>query len=312
MVKLYNDLSRLKAVRPVVTIGTFDGVHLGHRKILGRLTEIVRETGGESLLFTFFPHPRQVLSPEEHNLRLITTLEEKRALLEQAGIDHLVVYPFTREFAAMTYREFVRDILVGQIGTSSLVVGYDHKFGRNREGDFEYLNECALHYGFRIEKLDPLLINEAHVSSTRIRQALEAGDIVTANRYLGYAYELHGRVIEGEKVGRKLGFPTANIEAAEVLKLIPGYGVYAVRIRVAGQHWEGMLNIGTRPTFNQNADNRSIEVHLFGFEGSLYGEKITLVFIDKIREEQKFSSIDALVEQLHRDRQRALEILGRS
>ncbi len=310
--KIYKELSQLRAVRPVVTIGTFDGVHMGHRKILGRLTEIARETGGESLLFTFDPHPRQLLSPGEHNLRLITTLEEKAELLEKAGIDHLVVYPFTHAFAALTYREFVKEILVGKIGTSCLVVGYDHKFGKNREGDFEYLRECARQYDFRIEKLDPLLINEAHVSSTRIREALEAGDIKTANSYLGYPYELHGSVVEGEKVGRKLGFPTANIEATEVLKLIPGYGVYAVRIRVAGKNWEGMLNIGTRPTFNQNADNRSIEVNLFGFEGSLYGEKITLMFIGKIRDEQKFDSVDALVEQLHRDRQRALEILAAS
>lgn len=310
--KIYYDLKDLKAVRPVVTIGTFDGVHLGHRKILGRLTEIAAATGGESLLFTFYPHPRQVLSPDEHNLRLITTLEEKVELLGKAGIDHLVVYPFSREFAALTYREFVREILVEKIGTSCLVVGYDHKFGKNREGDYEYLKECARNYNFRIEKLDPLLINEAHVSSTRIRQALEAGDIAGANRYLGYSYELHGQVVEGKKVGRKLGFPTANIEATEVTKLIPGYGVYAVRIRVAGETWKGMLNIGSRPTFNQNADNRSIEVNIFGFEGSLYGEKITLFFDGKIREEQKFGSVKALVAQLRNDREKALEILAGS
>lgn len=307
--RLYNDLQNFSALRPVVTIGTFDGVHLGHRKILDRLSEIAHDTGGETVLFTFQPHPRQVLSPDEHNLRLINTLEEKIGLLQHAGVDHLVVYPFTREFAALSYKEFVRDILVGQIHTGCLVVGYDHKFGKNREGDFEYLQQCAREYHFRIERLDPLLINEASVSSTLIRQALESGNIGMANQYLGYPYELHGRVVEGLKVGRKIGFPTANIEASEVTKLIPGYGVYAVKIKVMGSLYNGMLNIGSRPTFNQNADNRSIEVNIFNFEGTLYGEEITLVFISKIRDEQKFPGIDALIARLHEDKEAALQIL---
>lgn len=303
------DLDNFRAVKPIVTIGTFDGVHRGHRKILDRLTAIARETGGESVLFTFHPHPRQILTPEEHNLRLINTLEEKIVLIEQAGIDHLVIYPFTREFSLLTYGEFVKQVLIDQIKTACLVVGYDHRFGKNREGDFEYLREYAAKYDFRIERLDPLLVNEARVSSTRIRKALESGNVRMANEYLGYPFELHGRVIEGLKVGRIIGFPTANIEASEVTKLIPGYGVYAVKIKIAGNVFNVMLNIGSRPTFNQNADNRSIEVNIFDFSGSLYGEEITLIFMDKIREEQKFPGIEALIEQLYRDREAALQIL---
>lgn len=308
--RIYNHLEDFKAVRPVVTIGTFDGVHLGHRKVLDRLREIAREMEGETVIFTFYPHPRQVLTPEEKNLRLLTTLQEKTALLEKAGVDHLIIYPFTREFAALSYAEFVSTVLVGQMKTACLVVGYDHKFGRNREGDYQYLRKCAEDHQFIIEQLDVLLMNEAHISSTKIREALEAGDVKKANSYLGYSYELHGRVVEGVQLGRKIGFPTANIEASEVAKLIPGYGVYAVRVRLKDAEYKGMLNIGSRPTFNQNADNRSIEVHLFDFNDSLYGKELTLVFADKIREERKFSGIEELTRQLHHDKARAIEILN--
>lgn len=191
-----------------------------------------------------------------------------------------------------------------------MVVGYDHKFGKNREGGFEYLQQCASKYNFEIEKLEPLLINNIHISSTRIRQALQDGDIKTANHYLGYEFTLHGSVVEGQRVGRKIGFPTANIESSDVHKLIPGYGVYAVKITLEGKKYNGMLNIGTRPTFNQNADSRSIEVNIFDFDGDIYNKEITLIFLDKIRNEQKFSGVNALVEQLKKDKITALEILS--
>jgi len=309
-VKIYNDLQHFKAKRPVVTIGTFDGVHKGHHLVLERLKEIARQTGGETVVFTFYPHPRLVLQPDEHNLRLLTTLDEKVELLRRAGIQHLVVYPFTEEFAKKSYSEFVKKVLVEEIQTDSLVVGYDHRFGRDREGGYEYLQKCAQKYGFSIEKLDVLLMNEVNISSTRIRNALESGDIAKANLYLGYTYTLHGRVVEGQKLGRTIGFPTANIESSDLYKLIPGYGVYAVEVQIQGKIYQGMMNIGTRPTFNQNADNRSIEVNIFDFNGELYGREVTLFFVAKIRNERKFEGKAALVEQLFADKEDALRLLG--
>lgn len=308
--KIYNDLQHFKAKRPVVTIGTFDGVHKGHHLVLERLKEIARQTGGETVVFTFYPHPRLVLQPDEHNLRLLTTLDEKVELLRRAGIHHLVVYPFTREFAKNSYSDFVKKVLVDEIQTDSLVVGYDHRFGKDREGGYEYLQECAQKYGFSIEKLDVLLMNEVNISSTRIRNALESGDIAKANLYLGYTYTLHGRVVEGQKLGRTIGFPTANIESSDLYKLIPGYGVYAVEVQIQENIYQGMLNIGTRPTFNQNADNRSIEVNIFDFNGELYGREVTLFFVAKIRDERKFDGKAALVEQLFADKEDALRLLG--
>lgn len=309
-VKTYTDLSEFKAKNPVVTIGTFDGVHRGHRIVIERLKEYAEKYGGETVLFTFYPHPRLVTNPDEKNLRLLTTLEEKKQLFAQFGIDHLIVYPFTKEFSELTYTEFVKNVLVDKIKTHCLVVGYDHKFGKNREGGFEYLKECAREYNFEIEKLEPLLLDDIHVSSTKIREALQAGNVKKANEHLGYEFTLHGTVVEGKRLGRTIGFPTANIESSDVHKLIPGYGVYAVRINIEGREFKGMLNIGTRPTFNQNADNRSIEVNIFDFEGDIYRKGITLVFVDKIREEQKFPGVEALVEQLKKDKVAALKILS--
>jgi riboflavin kinase/FMN adenylyltransferase len=309
-VKVYYNLSDFKAKKPVVTIGTFDGVHLGHMKIIKRLKEISADIHGESVIFTFHPHPRLVLTPEEHNLRLINTLDEKIDLLAAAGIDHLIVYPFTLEFASIPYMEFVEKILAGVMKTSCLVVGYDHKFGQNRQGNFEYLHNIASKFNFRIEKLDVLLVNEMNVSSTRIREALELGNISLANTYLGYHYELHGKVVEGKQMGRTIGYPTANIESSDVNKLIPGFGVYAVRIKISGILYKGMLNIGTRPTFNFNADLRSIEVNIFDFDENIYHQHISVLFCGKIRDEQKFPGKEALIEQLSKDRKSALKILS--
>lgn len=294
----------------MVTIGTFDGVHLGHQKVISRLKEIASEYGGESVIYTFYPHPRLVTKPEESNLRLLTTLEEKKKLFSLSGIDHLIVFPFTKSFSELSYSEFVQQILVEKMHTHCLVVGYDHRFGKNREGSFGYLQTCADKYGFKIEKLEALLVDEANVSSTRVRTALQQGQIEKANHYLGYRYTLHGTVIEGERVGRKIGFPTANIEASDPHKLIPGYGVYAVEVLLSGKKLQGMLNIGSRPTFNQNADNRSIEVHIFDFSGNIYTKEITLIFAGKIRDEQKFSGVEALTEQLKKDKVAALNILS--
>lgn len=308
--KLHTDLDFFKAQKPVVTIGTFDGVHLGHRKVIVRLQEIAKQHNGETVIFTFHTHPRLVTSPNETNLRLLTTLNEKISLFEKYGIDHLIVYPFNKAFSELTYSEFVEKILVEKIGTHCLVVGYDHKFGKNREGDFEYLKNCAGIFNFEIERLDALLVEEDSVSSTKIRDALQNGDIEKANHYLGYQFTLHGTVVNGKQLGRKLGFPTANIEASDKHKIIPGYGVYAVKVELNNNEYNGMLNIGTRPTFNNNADNRSIEVNIFDFGDNIYGKEITLKFVDKIRDEQKFENIGMLVNQLAKDKSIALSILA--
>ncbi|MBW8332835.1 MAG: bifunctional riboflavin kinase/FAD synthetase [Prolixibacteraceae bacterium] len=300
--KIHRNLNSFQAQNPVLTIGTFDGVHLGHRKIIARLHDLAKTINGESVIFTFDPHPRKVVAPGETTLRLLTTLEEKIVLFEQSGIDHLIIYPFTPEFSKLTYEEFVEQVLVGKIHTKFLVVGYDHKFGKNRQGDFEFLKKCADRHEFQIEKLDVLLMNESNISSTKIREAIQQGDFETANAFLGYPFTLHGTVVEGQKLGRKIQFPTANIQASDPDKIIPGYGVYAVEITVKNQTFRGMLNIGSRPTVNNNADNRSIEVHIFDFESDIYGEPIELVFFKKLREEQKFLSIDALKEQLVKDK----------
>jgi len=301
-VKIHRDLNSFHAKNPVLTIGTFDGVHLGHRKIIDRLQDLAKTINGESVIFTFDPHPRKVVAPDETTLRLLTTLEEKIVLFEQSGINHLIIYPFTKEFSRLTYEEFVEIVLVGQIHTKFLVVGYDHKFGKNRQGDFEFLRKCASRFDFQIEKLDVLLMNEAHISSTKIREAIQKGDFETANAFLGYRFTLHGTVVEGQKLGRKIQFPTANVQASDPDKIIPGYGVYAVQANFRNQTFHGMLNIGSRPTVNNNADNRSIEVHIFDFASDIYGEQIELVFFKKLREEQKFSSIEILKDQLAKDK----------
>jgi len=301
-VKIHRDLNNFYAQNPVLTVGTFDGVHLGHRKIIARLHDLAKAINGESVIFTFDPHPRKIVAPAETNLRLLTTLDEKIELFEQSGIDHLIIYPFTPEFAQLTYEQFVEQILVGQIHTKSLVVGYDHKFGKGRQGDFEFLKSCADRLGFQIEKLDVLLMNESNISSTKIREAIQIGDFDTANAFLGYPFTLHGTVVEGQKLGRQIQFPTANIEASDPDKIIPGYGVYAVQAKVQYKTYLGMLNIGSRPTVNHNADHRSIEVHLLDFDLDIYGKHLELIFFRKLREEQKFESLVALKEQLAKDK----------
>lgn len=306
--KIYQDITSFKVKNPVITIGSFDGVHLGHLKIINRLKEIAAQTKGETVVFTFSPHPRQVLFPGEGNLRLLTTLEEKKDLLAKAGVEHLIIYPFTREFSQLSYTEFVRDILVDQLHVKTLVVGYDHKFGKNREGSFEILQDLSSVFHFFVEKLDVLLMDHINVSSTKIRNALQEGDIEKANQFLGYAFRLHGTVIEGQKLGRRIQFPTANIQASDPNKIIPAYGVYAVYVYVNRNRYAGMMNIGTRPTVS-NADHRSIEVHILEFEGDLYHKPIEIEFVKKIRQEQRFASIDELQAQLEKDRQTVKAIL---
>lgn len=309
-VQIHYGLEKFKAQKPVVTIGTFDGVHLGHRKVIAELRRISKATGGESVIFTFNPHPRMVISPQEDSLRLLSTTEEKQELLEMLELDHLVVYPFSLEFAAMPYRDFVGDILVNRMHLQKLVTGYDHKIGHDRLGDFTALSCLGEEFGFEVEQMNPLLIEDVAVSSTKIRQALEAGDMRRANHFLGYSYLLKGKVIEGRRLGRELGFPTANIQPDDRHKMVPTDGVYAVNVNVAGSLYRGMLNVGTRPTVNSNVDHRSIEVNIFDFSQDIYGKPISVNFVERIRDEVKFQNLAMLKEQLGRDRLNALRIFA--
>ncbi|WP_026945650.1 bifunctional riboflavin kinase/FAD synthetase [Algoriphagus marincola] len=306
--KIYEGLSQFENVpNPVVTSGTFDGVHLGHQKILQRIREIAKSIKGETILLTFWPHPRLVLYPKEHNLRLLSTFEEKAKLLRQFGIDHLISIPFTKEFSQLTSQEFIQSILVDKIKTKKLVIGYDHRFGKNREGSFEYLQQHSGEFGFDLEEISRQDVDEIGVSSTKIRNALESGDIITANNFLGRPYELNGLVIKGQQIGRSIGFPTANVHIPNSYKLIPKDGVYAVEASVNGSLYKAMLNIGNRPTVD--GSSKSVETHLFDFQGDLYDKQITIYLRDYLREEQKFESLEALKSQLMIDQQRAKMIL---
>lgn len=307
--KVYRGIDEFENIEnAVVTTGTFDGVHVGHRKILNRLGQVAENVNGESVLLTFYPHPRSVLQPESQ-IKMLNTLDEKIDLLENAGIDNLIIHPFTKEFSRTSSVEFVRDILVNKIGTKKLVIGYDHHFGRNREGSFEHLKEFGPVYGFDVEEISALDIDEVNVSSTKIRKALEEGDVQTANTFLSYSYPLSGKVIEGEKLGRSIGYPTANIDIEESIKLIPANGVYAVKVKVGGEQFNGMLNIGVRPTVSQSRE-KSVEVNIFDFDRDIYDEEITVEFIQRIRDEKKFDSSEELAGQLKQDKEACQEALG--
>ncbi|SFT89758.1 riboflavin kinase / FMN adenylyltransferase [Lishizhenia tianjinensis] len=286
---------------PVITIGTFDGVHIGHQKIIQQLNEEAEKIGGESVLFTFYPHPRMVLFPDSHGIKLIQTQIEKLNKLKEVGLKNVVVFPFTKEFSRLTATEFVRDYLVAKLQAKMMVIGYDHQFGKNREGTLELLKELAPIYDFDVKEIAAQDIEEVNVSSTKIRRALLDGDIYTANKYLGAPFTLSGKVIRGNEIGRSIQFPTANLDVDGSMKLIPAQGVYAVKVTLeSGSDFYGLLNIGTRPTVD-NADHLSVEVHILDFKGDLYGQELTLTFLKRIRNEEKFSSLDALKAQIEKD-----------
>jgi len=308
-VKIYHSITDFqKEENAVVTIGTFDGVHTGHRKIVSRLTSLAKKQKGESVVLTFFPHPRMVLHPDDHGLKLLNTLDERVALLTQLNIDNLIVHSFTKEFSRTTFIQFVRNILVNVIGTKTLVIGYDHHFGRNREGTYKELSELAPVYDFKLEKIDEEIIHEITVSSTKIRTAIDKGDIALANELLGYEYMLSGKVVRGDGIGKALGYPTANIRPAEDYKLVPANGIYAVRVKVESENYSGMLYIGTRPTMNKT--ERNIEVNIFNFNRDIYDKTITVMFRKRIRDDIRFSSAEELSRQLRNDKEEALKILA--
>lgn len=292
---------------PVLTIGTFDGVHEGHKAILKRLVSRADELGGASAMLTFFPHPRMVLAPESQ-VRLLTTMDEKRELLAEQGLDHLIIQPFTKEFASMEPEEYVRKVLVEGIGVEHLVIGYDHRFGKERKGDLGTLQQLAPEFGFGVEEIPAHLIDDVDVSSTKIRNALFEGDVRTANRYLGHTYTLTGESVRGDGKGRELGYPTANLRVPESYKLIPAQGVYAVEVLLHGEARPGMLNIGYTPTLHER-EEPTIEVHIFGIDEELYGERITLRFHARIRNEVEFDGVEALRDQLEKDEEEARQLL---
>lgn len=292
----------------VVTSGTFDGVHAGHQKILQRLDQMARETAGQSVVITYWPHPRLVLPPGTDHLHLLSTIEERVEQLAAFGVDYLLLIPFTREFANLTSEEFIAEILVKTIRTKKLVIGYDHHFGKNRTGSFEYLRQHAPQWGFSVEEIPRQDIDQIAVSSSKIRRALAAGEVRTATTYLGRFYSLPGTVVRGRQLGRTLGYPTANLDVTDRHKLIPAPGIYAVQVKINQQLFGGMLSIGTNPTVG--GTQQTIEVHIFDFTGDLYGQEITLLFVERLRDEEHYASLPALVAQLHQDKATALRVLA--
>jgi riboflavin kinase/FMN adenylyltransferase len=306
--KIYHGIDDFTQLQyAVVTSGTFDGVHVGHQKIFSRLREIASRNFGETVVLTFWPHPRLVLHPEDDTLKLLNTFEEKADLLKDQGIQHLIRIPFTKEFSQLSSEQFIKEILVKTIGTRKLVIGYNHHFGKNREGSFEQLKLNAPRYGFEVEEIPRQEVDHVAVSSTKIRKAIEEGDIETATHFLGKPYSLTGRVVAGDKIGSALGFPTANIDIDTHYKLIPMDGIYAVSVRHEQNLYGGMLYIGYRPTIQ--ATKRNIEVNIFNFRQDIYGESLTVHFHKLLRGDHKFTGLEAMKAQLQRDREQALQVL---
>jgi riboflavin kinase / FMN adenylyltransferase len=308
--KVFRDLDRIRIDRPVATIGIFDGVHLAHQSIISKLRQTAAELKGETSLITLWPHPRIVLQKDADNLQFLNTQEEKVKRLENAGIDNLIIIPFSREFANLDFSEFVRSILVEKIGIIHLVVGFNHQFGRDRNGNYEKLQKLSEELGFGLSQQEPVIVDNEKVSSSSIRDYINSGDISKANRFLGYNYRLNGTVVGGNQKGRELGFPTANIQVRDRLKLVPCDGVYAVLAIVEGKTYEAMMNIGCRPTFHEDCEKAVVEAHLLDYYGDLYQKEIEIEFFQRIRDEKKFKSEEMLRAQIEEDRKLVKEILA--
>lgn len=308
--RIHRDLTHLPALRrAVITIGTFDGVHSGHRYIIQQLQETAAACDGETVIITFDPHPREVLQPGGAPVRLLTTLDEKIGLLSRQGIDHLVIVPFTRAFSELSAQAYLEEFLIEKFNPHTIIIGYDHRFGHNREGGLELLEAEQNRYGFQLVEIPQQIVHDLAVSSTKIRKSLQEGNIQLANELLGYPYFIQGKVIHGDKMGRQLGFPTANIELADPRKLIPVEGIYAIRVYLENETTplNGVMSIGTRPTFN-GTDLR-VEAHIFDFSQEIYDKVLKVELISYIRANQKFDNIDALVAQMHKDSQQARNVL---
>ncbi len=307
--KVYRSLSEFTPLKnAVVTSGTFDGVHLGHKKIISRLLETAKEKNGESVVITYWPHPRLIVSPGNDNLRLLSNLDEKIELLHELGVEHLLVLPFTREFSELTSEKFVEDILISSIGTKTLVIGYDHRFGKNREGGFDYLKKNSERFKIDIVEIPRQEIENLTISSTKIRKALQIGSIRVANELLGRYYSFQGLVKKGRQLGRTIGFPTANVNVSKKYKLIPELGVYAVKVILRNKIFKGVMNIGNRPTVDGIGITQ--EVHILDFEDDIYGENLKVEVVDFIRPEMKFDGVNELIEQIKLDCEKAKAILS--
>ncbi len=307
---IHRGYKNLNLLNPVVTMGIFDGVHRGHRSLLDILVRRAKELKGESVVISFSPHPRLVLEQDHLNLSFLSTIDEKISLLERSGIDHLVIIEFDRDLSRKGACDFIRDILVGRIGMKHLILGYDHRFGHKGEGDYNTVKECAATMDFAVEQVQELQTSEGAISSSSIREELLNGNIEKANGWLGYYYRLEGLVVEGSRIGRSIGFPTANIKAVDKYKLIPGNGVYAVEVETGGVTYPGMLSIGFNPTVKIEGSKRSVEVHILNFNRDIYGQKITVVFRKRLRSEKKFKSLRQLADQMEVDKENTLKLLS--
>lgn len=307
--KVHHEIaSHFEIERPILTIGTFDGVHLGHQQIIRRLNVVAEENNGESVVLTFHPHPRIVLNPNDHGLELIQPIEKRIEELERLGVDHLILFPFTLEFSRMSATEFVRDVLVNRIGVHTLNIGYDHHFGRNREGSMELIRELSQVYSFNVEETIALESEGVKVSSTKVRKAIKSGDILQANTYLSRAFSFQGRVVTGKGLGKKLGFPTANLKFVSDYQIAPANGVYVIKVRYNGLDLGGIMNVGEAPTIS-SSNERNFEAHIFDFQDNLYGKIIEILMIDKIRDEKKFGSLEELIAQIKKDEIIARDLL---
>ena len=311
MMKIFRNIIETRNIpNAVVTIGTFDGVHVGHQAIFNKMKSLAQGVGGETVVVTFNPHPRQVLNIDSSNLRFLCTPEEKLQKFEEFGIDNVVIVNFTKEFSRTPSEVFIKDYIIDHIHPAYIVVGYDHHFGKNRMGDFGLLNDMMRQYGFKVVRVETQDVENIAVSSTKIRNALAVGNVKNANRLLGYNYSVTAEVVVGNKIGRTMGFPTANLELPREYMLIKG-GVYACRVDYDGTTYKAMANIGHRPTIGDRGEDQPIiEVNLFDFDGDLYGKHIRVHFIDRIRDEEKFNGLEALKAQLGQDREKAKEILA--
>jgi riboflavin kinase/FMN adenylyltransferase len=299
--RVFKELNQLPEFKnAVITIGTFDGVHKGHLQLIQRIRALANEARGESVIITFHPHPRLVINPQDDSLRLLSTIEEKIALLEKFGVDNVVIVPFSRTFSEQDAQEYISDFLVKHFSPAHIVIGYDHRFGKDRAGNIELLQELAPRFGYKVEEIPGEELEHITISSTKIRNALMEGDVQLANELLGHRYTLGGLVVKGLQNGRKLGYPTANIHMDEPYKLIPRTGVYAVRVKHREQWYGGMLNIGFNPTFE--GKTQTIEVNILDFHTEIYGEFLTLEFIQYIRDEIKFTTLEDLIKAIDNDK----------
>jgi riboflavin kinase/FMN adenylyltransferase len=300
--RVYKGLENLPSFKnPVITIGSFDGMHLGHRKIIEQINTKAKEVEGESLIITFNPHPRLVLNNEAKGVSLLSTLDEKIEALEKLNVDVLVVVPFTKSFSEIPALDYIEEFLFKNFHPHTIVIGYDHHFGKNRSGNYSMLEQMKSKFNYQLEEIPAQALSQINISSTKIREALFQGNVKMANDYLCNKYSIFGKVVHGEKKGRLLGFPTANLQVMDYDKLIPAKGVYVVNVKVGTHQYCGMMNIGTRPTITDN-DLVSLEVHILKLDQDLYGQYLTVEFLDRIRDEKKFSSLDELIAQLNSDK----------